>query len=143
MTTMKIPFFFREHIERQIQDFLMAYADSLIAGSPDMDQLLEQYADIVREQVEGLLTLTERISHSLTPVTPSEQFVSQLRHDLIEVSASPAHRSLWGRIRSLPPRTQIAAGIGGATLTAGVVIIASRSMPSALEYWRNRRIDVA
>jgi hypothetical protein len=139
---MKLPFFFRDHVERQVQGFLMAYADALISETLDLDQLLRQYDDVVRSQIEGLLTLTERISHSLTPVTPSEQFVAQLRRDLIDAS-SPDNVSLWGRIRSLPPRTQIAAGLGGATLTAGVVLIASRSMPSALEYWRNRRVDVA
>jgi hypothetical protein len=139
---MKLPFFFRDHVERQIQGFLMAYADALVSDTLDPDQLLKQYHDVVRCQVEGLLTLSERISRSLAEVTPSEQFVSQLRRDLIE-AASPDHRSLWGRIRSLPPRTQIAAGLGGATLTAGVVLIASRSMPNALEYWRSRRADVA
>jgi hypothetical protein len=139
---MKLPFFFRDHVERQVQGFLMAYADALVSEKPDLDQLLRQYDNVVRSQVEGLLTLTERISRSLTQVAPSEQFVVQLRHDLIEAS-SPDRVSLWGRIRSLPPRTQIAAGLGGATLTAGVVLIASRSMPNALEYWRSRRVDVA
>jgi hypothetical protein len=139
---MKLPFFFRQYIDRQIEDFLMVYADALVSGSPELDRLLDDYDDMVRSQVEGLFTLAERISRSLIPVAPSEQFVNRLRHELID-SASDEPRTLWGRIRSLPPRTQIAAGLGGATLTAGVVLIASRSMPSALEYWRNRRVDVA
>jgi hypothetical protein len=139
---MRLPFFFRQYIDRQIEDFLMAHADALVSGSPEFDDLLDQYDEVVRSQVEGLFTLAERVSGSLIPVAPSEKFVNRLRHELID-AASVEPRSLWGRIRSLPPRTQIAAGIGGATLTAGVVLIASRSMPSALEYWRNRRVDVA
>lgn len=136
---MRLPFFFRDHIERQVQTFLMMYADALISGTLDPEQLRPQYDDVVRSQLAGLLTLTERISRTLTPVSPSEQFVAQLRHDLLE-AASIDQMTLWGRIRSLPPRTQIAAG---ATLTAGVVLIASRSMPTALEHWRNRRVDIA
>ncbi len=139
---MKLPFFFRQYTDHQIEDFLMAHADALVSGSPAMDQLLDEYDDMIRSQVEGLFTLTERLRHTLIPVSPSEQFVNRLHHDLMS-AASAQPLSLWGRIRSLPPRTQIAAGIGGATLTAGVVLLASRSMPNALEYWRNRRIDVA
>jgi hypothetical protein len=139
---MRLPYFFKQYIDHQIEDFLMAHADSLVSGSPEFDRLLDQYDDVVQGQVEGLFTLAERISRTLMPVAPSEQFVNRLRHELID-SASAEPRSLWGRIRSLPPRTQIAAGIGGATLTAGVVLIASRSMPNALEYWRNRRVNVA
>ena len=139
---MRLPFFFRQYIDRQIEDFLMAHVDALVSGSPDIDQLMDQYDDVLRSQVDGLFTLAERISQSLIPVAPSEQFVNQLRHELID-AASGEPLTLWGRIRSLPPRTQLAAGIGGATLTAGVVLIASRSMPNALEYWRSRRVDVA
>jgi hypothetical protein len=119
----------------------MAHADALASGA-DPDQLFDLYDDPLLAQFEGLLTLAERISRLLIQVSPSEQFVNQLRHELIDAS-SPGRRSLWGRIRSLPPRTQLAAGIGGAAVTAGVVLIASRSMPNALEYWRSRRENVA
>lgn len=133
---MRLPFFFRD--ELRSEDILMAHADALASGA-DPNQLFDQYDDLLLGQIGGLLTLAERISRLLIQVSPSEQFVNQLRHELIEAS-SPGRRSLWGRIRSLPPRTQIAAGIG---VTAGVVLIASRSMPNALEYWRSRRENVA
>jgi hypothetical protein len=139
---MRLPFFFRQYVDHQLEDILMAHVDGLVSGSPGVDQLLDQYDDEMRGQVEELFTLAGRISQLLIPVAPSEQFVNRLRHDLMD-AASAEPLTLWGRIRSLPPRTQIAAGIGGATLTAGVVLIASRSMPNALEYWRNRRADVA
>jgi hypothetical protein len=136
---MRLPFFFRD--EPRPEEILMAHADALASGA-DPDRLFDLYDDPLLAQFEGLLILAERISRLLIQVSPSEQFVNQLRHELIEAS-SPGHRSLWGRIRSLPPRTQIAAGIGGAAVTAGVVLIASRSMPNALEYWRSRRENVA
>jgi hypothetical protein len=72
---------------------------------------------------------------------PSEQFVAGLRHRLLTSDRRPA-LSLWARIRRLPPRTQLAAGIGGATLTAGVVILATRSVYDALGNRRNRRTAV-
>ena len=134
---MRLPYF-QFHIERQLRDLLMAHATALVAGTLDRNRLLEQYDDVARDQVEGMLILAERIHHALPEVTPSERFVMQLGRDLSE-AAMPDAVSWWGQIRRLPPRTQIAAGIGGATLAAGVVIIASRSMPTARELWRNRR----
>jgi hypothetical protein len=136
---MRIPFLSREH---SIEDALTAYTDALLAGAADPDQFLKPYNEFERNQIGRLLALVERLSRALVPVAPSEQFVNNLRHALLEAAPSE-RRTLWRRIRSLPPRTQIAAGIGGATLTAGVVLLASRSMPNPLEYWRNRRVKVA
>ncbi len=85
------------------------------------------------------MALAEQISRLLVPVTPSEQFVNRLYQELT-ANTVPGHMSLWMRIRSLPPRTQLAAGLGGAAMTAGVVYIATRTMPNPLEYWRNRHV---
>lgn len=112
----------------------MAHADALVFGTDDHEKLPGPYDNVIREQAGNLIVLTERINQSLEEVVPSEHFVSQLRYKLIE-SALPT-ANWWERLRNLPPRTQWAAGIGGATLTAGVVLIASRS---TLGFWRNRR----
>jgi len=120
----------------------MSYVDALVSGTRDADSVLEQYDRDMRGQVEDLLNLTDRISQVLTEVTPSEEFVADLRYRLAEAGAQ-AGRSLWTRIRRLPPRTQLAAGIGGATLTAGVVLIAARTLPDALDLWRSRRATAA
>jgi hypothetical protein len=135
---MKLPPLFNRSIRHQIQTLLMNHADAIIVGSADRERLLEPYDNVLREQAESLFVVAERINDVLVEVVPSEQFVTQLRFDLLE-TALAEQTSLWERIRNLPPRTQLAAGIGGATLTAGMVIIATRSMPSALEFWRNRR----
>jgi hypothetical protein len=105
--------------------------------------LLAQYDRVELDQVKGLLTLAERVNQTLVEVAPSEQFVAQLRRQLTDASDLANRLSLWGRIRALPPRTQLVAGIGGATLTAGVVILASRSVPEAIDNWRHRRAAIA
>lgn len=135
---MRIPNFFRNHPEQQLQDILMAHAEALLADGVDRDTLLDQIDDVVRGQAESLLTLAENVQRAMAGVVPSDQFVKQLK---LQLTAGGAQDALtwWHRLRQLPPRTQIAAGIGGATITAGLVLLASRSMPDALEFWRNRR----
>jgi hypothetical protein len=135
---MKLPPLFNRSIRHQIQDLLISHADALIAGTLDREKALEPYDTVIREQTDSLRLLAERLNHALIEVDPSDQFVSALRYELVETAFSD-QATWWDRLRSLPPRTQWAAGIGGATLTAGVVLIATRSMPNALEFWRNRR----
>jgi len=136
---MRLPIIFRSNTQTQVEDFLTAHADALISGFPDLDRLLEDYDHSARRQAEGLITLAAQISRLLIPVAPSEQFVNRLYQELMAADA-PGRVSLWMRIRSLPPRTQLAAGLGGAAMTAGVVYIATRTMPNPLDYWRNRHI---
>jgi hypothetical protein len=96
---------------------------------------------VMRGQVESLLDLAEDVQRVMTGVVPSEHFVRQLGLQL--TASSDDALSWWHKLRQLPPRTQIAAGIGGATITAGLVLLASRSMPDALETWRNRHTATA
>jgi hypothetical protein len=138
---MSLPFF-RNHREQQLQDVLMSYVDALVSGTHDAYSVLERFDPDTRGQVEDLLNLTDRISEVLTEVNPSDEFVAELGYRLSEAGGQEGH-SLWTRIRRLPPRTQLAAGIGGATLTAGVVLIAARTLPEALDLWRNRRAAAA
>jgi hypothetical protein len=138
---MSMPFF-KNHREHHLQDFLMAYADALVSGTRDADSVLEQFDQDMRGQIEDLLILSDLISKVLTEVAPSDEFIAQLRSRLTE-AGGPESRSLWMRIRRLPPRAQLAAGIGGATLTAGVVFIAARTLPEALDLWRNRHAAAA
>ena len=138
---MKLPPLFNYSIRHQFQTLLMNHADALIVGSIDRERLLEPYDNVIRDQAKGLFVVAEQINELLVDVVPSEHFVSQLHLDLLNM-AFAEQNSWWERIRSLPPRTQWVAGIGGATLTAGMVLIATRSMPNALEFWRNRR-DIA
>jgi hypothetical protein len=138
---MSLPFF-KNQREHQLQDVLMDYVDALVSGTRDISSMLEQFDRDTRGQIDDLLALTNRISKVLTEVTPSDEFIAELRYQLTE-AGNPEGISWWKRIRRLPPRTQLAAGIGGATLTAGVVLIAARTLPEALDMWRNRRAAAA
>jgi hypothetical protein len=135
----------KNHQKHQVRDFLMAHADAIISGVFDLETSLEQHDQVALSQVEDLLNLAERISESLVGVTPSEQFVAQLRHQLSQATFSDSRR-LWGRVRQLPPRTQLAAGIGlgGAATLTGVFLLASRRpLLGMLEGWRSRRTMTA
>ncbi len=124
------------------ENVLMAHADALIGRGSTRVPLRRAYTEPGEDDLETLLRLSERIERAMPPVTPSEQYVAQLRRRLLESDPQEA-LSLWRRIRQLPPRTQLAAGIGGATLTAGVVILATRSVYDALGSRRNRRTVTA
>lgn len=131
--------FFRNRTNQYLEDALIAHADALVAGTLDREALLSQVDHVMRSQLEALMDIAERVQRSMTVVSPSEQFVKQLAHDLA-IGADVEEQTLLDRIRYLPPAVQLAAaGIGGVTLTAGIVLIASRSMPDALEFWRSRR----
>lgn len=131
--------FFSNQGSSQLQDVLLAHADALARGEDKRDDLLAQYDALVRAQAVELMDIAERIQRSMTGVQPSERFVRQLGHQLAHYTEEDS-QSFWGRIRDLPPGMQLAAGIGGATITAGLVLIASRMMPNALSSWRNRRV---
>jgi hypothetical protein len=134
---------FKNRPDNQFQDLLMAHADGLVAGNLDREQLRSRHSRLSLSDIDDLFTLAERISLALIEISPSPDFVDELRLRLLEV-ADQHNRSLWGKLRHMPRRTQLAAGIGGATLTAGVVLVAHRPMrDAALELWRNRRIIIA
>ncbi len=134
---MSLPFFFSRQ-DQNTQNVLMAYADALVSGTPPSDDLLADVDEDLRDSIQDLFALAGQISLGLTQVVPSEQFVAELRSRLLDVEG--VHYLSWlGRWRQLPPKTQIAAGIGGATLTAGVVLIAARSVSDVWDSWRSRR----
>ena len=139
-----LPRFRGRAAQRALQELLMAHADALVSGAPDRQAVLAAYDEETRAQAAELLALAERIQDTMSEVAPSEQFVRQLGAQLATAPTVVPSRSLWGRVRHLPPRVQLAAGIGGATLTAGVVLLLSRTLvPGALESWRNRRAVTA
>ncbi|MGQ9851160.1 MAG: hypothetical protein ACUVSU_14025 [Aggregatilineaceae bacterium] len=135
--------FFRGPSQRWQRNLLMAHADALVTGSAARDRVRAACARSGETELEALLELTERIERAMPPVAPSERFVAELHQRLLQAEVAQSSRSLWARVQRLPWRTRIAAGIGGATLTAGVVILATRSVYDALGNRRNRRAITA
>ncbi len=129
--------FFRSQSDSQVDDLLMTHADALVRDAEEAHALKDQTDPALLQQVDDLLQLAEMISQVLPGVIPSEQFINELRQQLI-TAGTLDDVTLWEWIRGLPPRTQLAASIGGATLTAGVVWFARRPVRNAIEGWWHR-----
>lgn len=102
----------------QLQNYLAAITDALLAGEGDIDALLAQY-DLNRAEFEPFAHLIDQLGHAFVPVQPSPRFVRRLRYDLTGTDA----RNVLVRVRRLPPRVQIAAGIA---LLAGFMLLSRR-----------------
>lgn len=89
-----------------LEDLLSAVTDALIAGDEEIEPIVARY-EVPRSSVEGLLGLIRRLHQTLVGVQPSARFVAHLRQDLIGTS----QQGLLARVRYLPPRVQIAAGV--------------------------------
>jgi len=76
---------------------------------------------VPRAEVESFLQLIQRLHVALVGVQPSRRFVQRLRQDLIGQS----QWNLVNRVRYLPPRVQIAAGIA---LIAGFILLSRRRL---------------
>lgn len=110
-----------------LDDLVDAHTTALTKGTPGLDALLEQYDRATAAEARELFALVEQIAGVLTPVKPDERFVRTL-YDELRAAEVPSW-TLVERIRHMP-RTQLAAGIGGAatlTVTAGVVLYAWKS----------------
>lgn len=139
---MKLSSLFRRPSQRWQRNLLMAHADALVSGSAARERVRTACARSGETELEALLELAERIERAMPPVEPSAQFVADLHQRLLRADVTRPV-SLWARVQRLPLRTRVAAGIGGATLTAGVVILASRSVFDVLGNRRNRRTITA
>jgi hypothetical protein len=113
---------------RAIEGLLAAHADALVrkpSVAPDnFDFLFDEYHLNATESTEarGLISVAHRLNN-LTPVAPSEAFIQQLKSDLVGTHAESALILRW---RRLPPFYRVAASVGGMTLTAGILLLASR-----------------
>ncbi len=106
--------------ETHLQDLVSAVTDALLAGDRNLDAIVARY-QVSRSQVSGLVKIIHGLHVTLVGAQPSQQFVTRLRQDLM---GEPVP-SVITRIRRLPPRVQIAAGIA---LLAGFMLIQRRRM---------------
>lgn len=122
--------------DKHIEDLLAAHLDALIAGQDDFDPQLTRYGLTPAKTAEAtdLLSLASRLRETLTPVAPSDAFVSRLKGELI--GDQPV--TLLVRWRKLPAHYQLAAKLGGLTLTAGLLLLASRRALTILDALQHR-----
>ncbi|MBI5666661.1 MAG: hypothetical protein HZC41_01525 [Chloroflexi bacterium] len=113
--------------EVHLQDLLSAVTDALLAdSSADVDVIVAQYS-VPRAEVESLLMLIRRLHVTLVGAQPSRRFVRRLKNDLVGSS----NRDMVARIRYLPPRVQLAAGIA---LVAGFMLLTRRRMLDEMKH---------
>ncbi|HLV35923.1 MAG TPA: hypothetical protein VKY59_12440 [Spirillospora sp.] len=102
----------------QLQNLLTALTDDLLAQNGDVNSLAERY-QISSAEVHSLLELIGQMNQAFVPVQPSERFVRRLHQDLMGSESS----NVLVRVRKLPPRVQLAAGLA---LMAGFVFLSRR-----------------
>lgn len=102
----------------QLQNLLALLTDELLTADCDVNTLAQRH-QISSDEVRGLLDLIYQMNQSFVPVQPSERFVRRLQQDLIGGENS----NVLVRVRKLPPRVQLAAGLA---LMAGFVLLSRR-----------------
>jgi hypothetical protein len=105
----------------ELENLLSAVTDALLADErANLDQIVNRYA-VPRHEVEGLVGLVRKLHVTLVGVQPSRRFVARLRNDLVGARRT----NIVNRVRYLPPRVQIAAGIA---LVAGFMLLTRRRL---------------
>ncbi len=100
-----------------LQNLLNAVTEAILNDEQDLDAIVDRY-DVPRADVEGLIKLISRLHVVLVGVRPSRRFAQRLRQDLMG-----QQMNVITRLRYLPPRVQITAGIA---LIAGFMLISRR-----------------
>lgn len=111
--------------DANFEDVLTAVTDALLAGERDLDSIAARY-DVPHASVRPLVGIVRRLHVTLVGVQPSERFVKRLKDDLIGTQ----QRGLIARVRYLPPRVQIAAGV---VAIAGFMLFTRRRLLSDAE----------
>lgn len=106
--------------QQPLEDLLAAVTDALLADEKDLAPIIARH-DVSRNDVEPLVSLIRRLHQFLVGVQPSQRFVARLKSDLIGTHES----GLVARVRYLPPRVQMAAGV---VAIAGFMLLARRRL---------------
>lgn len=111
---------FSERPNSPIADLLSAVTDVMLSGDSNLDAVVRRYS-VPRSEVEGFITVIRRLHVALVGVQPSRRFVRRLKNDLVGAQS----KNIIDRVRYLPPRVQIAAGIA---LIAGFILFNRRRL---------------
>src|SRR5215475_11956525 len=104
----------------ELENLLSAVTEAMLAEDKrDLDTILSRYA-VPRQEVEGLIGIIQRLHVALVGAKPSRRFVGRLRHELVG-----SRYNVVARVRYLPPRVQIAAGVA---FVAGFILLNRRRM---------------
>lgn len=103
-----------------ISALLSALTDALLDDRGSLDQIISRY-NVPRRDAESLVGLIRKLSVVLVRVRPSRRFVQQLKLELTGASQN----GVFQRVRFLPPRVQIAAGVA---LLAGFMLLSRRRL---------------
>ena len=106
-----------ENQETQFEDLLDAITEAMLHDQDDVSAVMARYS-VPATRLDGLVDLIARLNTALTPQQPQDRFVRQLRRDLMGQQTG-----LLARVRYLPGRVQIAAGLA---VIAGVMLVSRR-----------------
>jgi hypothetical protein len=109
----------------ELQNLLAAVTDAIIHDEQDLDVIVSRYS-VPRADVEGLMNVIKHLHVLLIGVRPSRRFAQRLRQDLM----GQQQLNVINRLRYLPPRVQIAAGIA---LVAGFMLLSRRRFHAEFE----------
>jgi len=101
----------------ELHNLLAAVTEAILNEEQDLDVIVHRYA-VPRADVEGLVTLIQRLHVALVGVRPSRRFAQRLRQELMG-----QRRGMINRVRYLPPRVQIA---GAIVLIGGLMLLSRR-----------------
>lgn len=105
--------------ETNVQHLLAAVTDALIADEQaDLETIAARY-DVPRKDVNSLMHLIRRLRGTLHITEPTPAFARRLKQDLLGKKQAGI---LW-RIRRLPARVQVAAGLA---LMGGFMLLLRR-----------------
>jgi hypothetical protein len=107
-----------ENQETQFENLLDAITDALLHDQDDVNKIVARYP-VPATRLDGLVDLITRLNIALTPQQPRDRFVHQLKRDLVGQQSG-----LLARLRYLPGRVQIAAGL--AVIAGGLMLVSRR-----------------
>lgn len=110
--------------QSNLENLLAAVTDAILQDEADIDHIVHRY-NVRRAEVEGFVRVIRRLHVTLVGVRPSRRFAYRLRQELLG-------RPEWNvinRVRFLPPRVQIAAGVA---LLAGFMLLSRRRLIAEL-----------
>ena len=102
----------------ELENLLSAVTDALLAEQGDLDSVISQY-NVPRSNVDLFVKVIRRLHMTLVGVQPSRRFVRRLKADLMGLP----HYGVVSRVRFLPARVQIAAGLA---VVAGFMLLTRR-----------------